>query len=164
MYIQDSNNADKTSVSSERSFKLCSDDTDSTVTTSSYSKRNRLSQLMPQQNRSAGAGGSTVNQPETDQLIVGETIKDASIEESSPNNQPSPPPNKLSLNFNQANTQTNDSTSQTSTSADTSNTQLKNMSKTALRRHLFFSQISSNANVNANVTEQLNLTNSKDTN
>ncbi|XP_055325034.1 E3 ubiquitin-protein ligase RNF19B-like [Sitodiplosis mosellana] len=129
---KDANNADKTSVSSERSFKLCGDDGESAGVTS-YNKRNRLSQ----QNRNAGI--AKANPPETDQLIVeSDNTKDAVTDESTVKTQQ---PSKLSLNLNQ----TADPTNQASTS-DTSNSQLKNMSKAAVLRHLFFSPISSNNN------------------
>lgn len=97
----------------------------------SYGKRNRLSQ----QNRNTG---TVANPPETDQLIVGDSTKEAVIDDSTINAQP---PCKLSLNLNQPNAH-NDSTGQASTS-DTSNSQPKNKSKAELR-HLFFLQISSN--------------------
>lgn len=99
----------------------------------SYGKRNRLSQ----QNRNAG---TVANPPETDQLIVGDSTKDAVIDDSTM--KMAQPPSKLSLNVNQSIAHT-DSTNQASTS-DTLNSQPKNMSKAAVLRHLFFSQISSN--------------------
>lgn len=61
--------------------------------------------------------------------------------------QSQPTRTKMSLNSNQPTVHTG---AQPSTS-DTSNAQLKNMSKAAVLRHLFFSQISSN-NSNANDT------------
>lgn len=147
-------------MSSERSFKLCGDDADTTAVTS-YSKRNRLSQLSAQQNRNTCAG-SLANPPETDQLILDDSTKETPIDDSSTKAQDahqSPVPSKLSLNLNQP-IASGDSTNQATTS-DTSNTQLKNMSKAAVLRHLFFSQISSNANA-AEPTS--NLASSKETN
>lgn len=106
----------------------------------SYGKRNRLAQ----QNRNTG---TVANPPETDQLIIGDSTKEAVIDDTTVNTQP---PCKLSLNLNQSNAH-NDSTSQASTS-DNSNSQPKNMSKAELR-HLFFLQISSNdSNGAANAT------------
>lgn len=127
-------------MSSERSFKTSGDDTEQ-----SFSKRNRLSQIITPPNRNASSGSST-NQPETDQLILGESTKDTTNDESSSPNTQTQPPSKLSLNLSQSTATANPSaTSQPSTS-DTSNAQIKNMSKAAVLRHLFFSQISSNAN------------------
>lgn len=151
---QDASNADKTSVSSERSFKLCGGDDgggESTAVTS-YSKRNRLTQ----QNRNAG---TVAHPPETDQLIVGTdtNTKDASADESVA--KAPQPPSKLLLNLNQS----VDATNQASTS-DTSNSQLKNMSKAAVLRHLFFSQISSNSNAATAETTTPNVASSKETN
>lgn len=142
-------------MNSDRSFKLCGDNGDSTVVTS-YNKRNRLSQLPLQQNRNTCSGSST-NPPETDNLILGDSTKDVTIEESSLNMQQNQAPSKLSLNLNQS-IANNDTSNQASTS-DSSNAQLKNMSKAAVLRQLFFSQISSN------VTEPTsNLASSKETN
>lgn len=141
-------------MSSERSFKLCGDDVESS-TASSYSKRNRLSQLNEQPNRNASPG-SSANPPETDQLMLDDSTKETS--DDSCLKAQSSPPSKLSLNLNQSTTQSGTS-SQPSTS-DTSNTQLKNMSKAAVLRHLFFSQISSNANA----AEASNLASSRETN
>lgn len=144
-------------MSSERSFKLCGDDVESSTATS-YSKRNRLSQLNAQPNRNV-CTGSSANPPETDQLMLDDSTKDTSDDSClKAQSSPPPPPTKLSLNLNQSTTQSG-STSQPSTS-DTSNTQLKNMSKAAVLRHLFFSQISSNANV----AEASNLASSRETN
>lgn len=114
----------------------------------SYSKRNRLSQ----QNRNAG---TVAHPPETDQLIdqltVADGTKDPVIDDSTMKTQP---PSKLSLNLNQPIAHT-DAKSQASTS-DTSNSQMKNMSKAAVLRHLFFSQISSNSSVATNVNAAAN--------
>lgn len=142
-------------MGSDRSFKTCGDDTEQSVSTS-FSKRNRLSQLPTPPNRNA-CSSSSINQPETDQLILGDSTKEATSDDSSPKTQ-SQPPSKLSLNLNQSAANAG-ATSQPSTS-DTSNTQLKNMSKAAVLRHLFFSQISSNANA----TEAPNLASSRETN
>lgn len=72
--------------------------------------------------------------------------------------QSQPTRTKMSLNLNQPMVHTG---AQPSTS-DTSNAQLKNMSKAAVLRHLFFSQISSN---NSNANESSNKLNwrSRDT-
>lgn len=134
---------------------MCGDDVD-TATATSYSKRNRLSQLNSQQNQGTCAGSST-NPPETDQLILGDSTKDVKNDDSVVNVQPIQP-NKSSLNTNQP--IVCDTTSQANTS-DTTNTQMKNMSKAAVLRHLFFSQISSNGNT-AEPTS--NLASSKETN
>lgn len=73
--------------------------------------------------------------------------------------QSQPTPTKMSLNSNQSTTM--HSGAQPSTS-DTSNAPHKNMSKAAVLRHLFFSQISSN---NSNANESSNKLNwrSRDT-
>ncbi|XP_031619580.1 E3 ubiquitin-protein ligase RNF19B-like [Contarinia nasturtii] len=129
----ESGNEDKASVSSERFW---GDDV-------TYSKRNRLSELS-QQNRNTG---TVANPPETDQLIVGDdSTKDSTIEDSS-QLKPAPSPSKLSLNQSTALADA----SQQATASDASNSQMKSMSKAAVLRHLFFSQISSNSNA-ANAT------------
>lgn len=124
-----------------------SDDAEST-SVMSYSKRNRLTH----QNRNTG---STANPPETDQLIVGDSTKDATIDDSLLKKQQpdTSTPSKLSPNT--------DTTMNQATTSDTSNTQLKNMSKAAVLRHLFFSQISSNTNAAESTS---NSASSKETN
>lgn len=101
-----------------------------------------------------------MNQPETDQLILSDSTKVTTSDDSQTetSSSTSMPPSKLSLNLDQA-TAISGIAIQPSTS-DTSNTQLKNMSKVAVLRHLFFSPISSNTN--ANTTETPNVASSKD--
>lgn len=55
-------------MSSDRSFKICGADEMDAASISSFPKRNRLSQLITQQQRSTGHG-SALNIPEVDQLI-----------------------------------------------------------------------------------------------
>lgn len=142
-------------MSSDRSYKLCGDDGDNDDVTS-YSKRNRLLQMTSQQNRNT-CSGSSANPPETDNLILGDSTKDVTIEDGSLKTPQVQASSKLSLNLNQPIAHT-DSSNQASTS-DSSNTQLKNMSKAAVLRHLFFSEI------NSSVTEPTsNLASSKETN
>lgn len=161
--MQDSNNADKSSVGS---FKTCGDDSE-TATSTSFNKRNRLSQIITPPNRSA-CSESSMNQPETDQLILSDSTKDSTTTcdnstvktdiSSAPVAAAASMPSKLSLNLDQP--IANCVASNQPTTSDTSNSQLKNISKTAVLRHLFFSPISSNANP----TETPHLASSKDTN
>lgn len=117
-----------------------------------YSKRNRLSELS-QQNRNTNTIASP---PETDQLIDDESTKDAKIEDNSQVKSASAP-SKLALNQSPSLT---DAIQQPTTS-DASNSQTKTMSKAAVLRHLFFSQISSNTNAAATETSTKNLASSK---
>lgn len=115
-------------ASSERSFKLSGDDIEPT---SSFSKRNRLSQ---QSRNSTVAAGP----PETDQLILNDSTKDtdSSLKDAAQT------PTKQSLNLDPPAPST-DTTNQ----ANASNTQPKNLSKAAVLRQLFFSQPNPNNTV-----------------
>lgn len=151
-------------MSSDRSFKLGSDEMD-TASISSYHKRNRLSQLISQQHRNAPLG-SSLNIPEVDQLISNEnnTISDSTTNIAFNDANQTPPQTKSSLNIASAAAAATATATATATlnqiTENTVNSQPKNMSKAAVLRHLFFSQISSGGTA-ANIEPTTNIQSSK---
>lgn len=146
-------------MNSDRSFKICSDDIDSASLSSNHKRTafaNRLPPLLSQQHRNVSLDSQSNNIPEVDDqfasnenAVSGEhsvdmtAFKDCSSEQQSP-------PNKSSLNVHSpllAPATCNESAkSTTANNIDAPNFQpSKNMSKAAVLRHLFFSQINPSA-------------------
>lgn len=159
--FQDIISADKASMISDRSFKICGDDMDSASLSSNHKRStfaNRLPPLLPQQHRNVSLDSQTNNIPEVDDQMAEHTInmtalKDCSAIEGSNSieQQPLPPQNKSSLNIHSpllVPTESNEPSKQTiSNSADATSSQpTKNLSKAAVLRQLFFSQINVGSN------------------